>query len=33
VGEQKLGGATSTIMSNLLAFKAYRHAVNITINR
>lgn len=31
--EQKLGGATSTIMCDLLAFEADRRAVNITINR
>jgi V-type H+-transporting ATPase subunit d len=29
---QKLGGATSTIMCDLLAFEADRRAVNITIN-
>ena len=33
VGEQKLGGATATIMCDLLAFEADRRAVNITINR
>lgn len=31
--EQKLGGATAEIMSDLLAFEADRRAVNITINR
>lgn len=31
--EQKLGGATSTIMCDLLSFEADRRAVNITINR
>ncbi|RZS13821.1 hypothetical protein BHM03_00045437, partial [Ensete ventricosum] len=30
--KQKLGGATSEIMSDLLAFEADRRAVNITIN-
>jgi hypothetical protein len=30
---QKLGGATSEIMCDLLAFEADRRAVNITINR
>jgi vacuolar-type H+-ATPase subunit C/Vma6 len=30
---KKLGGATSTIMCDLLAFEADRRAINITINR
>lgn len=31
--DQKLGGATSEIMSDLLSFEADRRAVNISINR
>jgi len=31
--DQKLGGATAEIMSDLLSFEADRRAVNITINR
>ncbi|KAK5836307.1 hypothetical protein PVK06_012090 [Gossypium arboreum] len=30
---QKLGGATTEIMSDLLAFEADRRVVNISINR